>query len=324
LFINFAILFGTEKMANEGETIKTFIIVNPHSAGGATMRRWPSASEILEKAIGKFDYEFTNAAGVAAMLAKKAVNNGYGRIISVGGDGTLYEVLQGLFNKGSLINPNIVLGTLPFGTGTDFARSINVSNKIEEAAKRLSRGQVKKIDLGLAKLRDHQGKIINRYFINMSDVGLGGEVVERVNRSSKFFGGSMTYLLSSLVSFSQYKPRRVKIKADDAEFDLSITSVLVANGRYCGGGMLIAPEAKVDDGLFDIVIIEGLPKWNLITFAPKLYSGKILSSPGVRHLQAKVISIESDQECLVNLDGEQPGTVPVEFSILPQAINFIC
>lgn len=303
--------------------MKTFVVVNPSAAGGATMRRWPDVCERLEKAIGKFDYEFTNAEGVATLLSNDAVKKGYEKIISVGGDGTLHEVVQGLFDESGLINSEIIIGMLPFGSGADFAKALKISNTIDEAIEVLSGEDTKKIDLGRVDFKDHRGEKGRRYLINMADVGLGGVVVDKVNSSSKILGGFATYLISSLISFFSYEPKRVKIKADEKEFEQIVTTVLVNNGAYCGSGMHIAPEAEIDDGYFDVVIIEEISKRNLISFLPKLYSGKLLSQPGVKHLKAKKISVESDEDILINLDGEQPGTTPVTFEILPSILNFI-
>lgn len=286
------------------------------------MKHWPLTSEKLEKAMGKFDYEFTNAAGVATLLANDAVKEGYEKIISVGGDGTLHEVVQGLFDEGSLINTDIILGTIPSGSGTDFARVLKISHDTDEAIVRLRGDKVRKIDIGRAVLKDHMGNTGKRFFINMADVGLGGEVAERVNNSHKIFGGFATYLYSSVISFASYKPKTVKIQADAESFEMNVTSIFIANGQYFGGGMWLAPKALLDDGFFDVVIVGELSKWHILTFTPHLYSGKLLTQPGVKFLKAKKIAIESEEDVLINLDGEQPGTTPVEFTLLPNALNF--
>lgn len=304
------------------EKFKTYVIVNPNAAGGAAMKRWPRTSEKLERAIGRFDYDFTNAEGVATMLAEEAVLKGYQKIIAVGGDGTLHEVLQGLFKKGEIINPDIIVGTLPLGSGTDFARTLKMSNDIDEAIVRLRGAAVKKVDLGLAAFRNHHGGEGRRYFINMADVGLGGEVAERANASPKQFGGFATYLFSSVISFASYRPRRVKITLDDAVIEQSVTSVFVANGQYCGGGMWIAPGAEVDDGYFNVIVVKEFSKWDLVSLAPRLYSGKLLNVPGIRQYRAKNVAIDSDERVMINLDGEQPGTTPVTFTLMPGAIRF--
>lgn len=301
---------------------RTFVIVNPDSAGGATMKRWPRVSEKLERAIGKFDYDFTNAEGVATLLANSAVKNGFDKIIVVGGDGTLHEVLQGLFENGVAINPEITLGMLPSGAGADLVRTFGVSNDIDESIVRARGTKIKKIDLGLARFRDHNGKDNSRYFINVADVGLGGEVAERVNNSPKVLGGFGAFLFSSVISFAVYKPKLVKITIDNETFEQNVTSIFVANGRFFGGGMLIAPNAEIDDGLFDVIVIGELSKWDLVAFTPKLYSGKLLSIPGVKHFKTSNIMVDSHEDVLLNLDGEQPGMTPVSFSVISKAVNF--
>lgn len=306
------------------ESIKTFVIVNPNAAGGATLRRWPRVSEKLERAIGPFEYEFTNAVGVATLLANDAVKKGCEKIIAVGGDGTLHEALQGLFDGERLINPEVILGTLPLGSGTDFARMLKLSNDIDEAIIRLKGRRVKKVDLGLARFREHRGSEGIRYFINVADVGLGGTVAERANNSPKLLGGFATYLFSSVISIASYKSKEVRITAQQSVLEERVTSVFVANGKFLGGGMNISPNSIVDDGLFDVVVLQELSKWELIALAPRLYSGKILSLPGIKYFRTPELTVESDEDVLVNLDGEQPGTTPVEFRIVQRAINFKC
>lgn len=302
--------------------MKTFVIVNPNSAGGATMKRWPRTSEKMERTIGPFDYEFTKAEGEATLLAGEAVKDGYKKIIAVGGDGTLHEVVQGLFDGESLIDEDILLGTLPSGTGTDFAKTLKIPKDDEEAICRLRGERSMKIDIGLVTLNDHNGNQIQRYLLNMADVGLGGEVAERVNSTPKVFGGLATYLFSSVISFASYKPKKVKIITDGKEFEDEVTSVFVANGQYFGGGMWIAPPAELDDGFLNVIVLGKLSKWDIFSITPRLYSGKLLTILGVKHLQAKVLRVESDEDVLVNIDGEQPGTTPVEFKVLPRVLKF--
>jgi YegS/Rv2252/BmrU family lipid kinase len=306
----------------EKTTVKTFVIVNPASAGGATMKRWPRISDKLERAIGRFDYDFTNAEGVATLLANQAAREGYQKIIAVGGDGTIHEALQGIFDGGRLIDPGIIFGTLPCGSGTDFARTLGMSNDIDEAVVRMRGLKAREIDVGLVKFKDHQGNPSERYFINMADVGLGGEIAERANNTPKRFGGFATYLFSSVMSLASYKPRGVKMVLDGEEVRQDVTSVFVANGQFCGGGMWIAPAAQADDGFFNVIVVREFSKWDLLALAPKLYSGRLLSVPGVKQHLSVRITVESDEDVLINLDGEQVGTTPAAFTLIPNAVRF--
>jgi diacylglycerol kinase family enzyme len=156
----------------------------------------------------------------------------------------------------------------------------------------------------------------------MADVGLGGDIAERANNSTKVLGGFATYLFSSVISFASYKPKKVRITIDDQEFDERITSVFVANGEYCGGGMSIASGAEVDDGFFDVVVVREMSKWSVLSLAPKLYSGKLHTQPGVKNYKAQHVHVESNEEILINIDGEQPGTTPVTFTLLSTVLNF--
>lgn len=300
-----------------------YVIVNPNSGGGATMKKWPRTCEKLEKVIGRFDYDFTNASGVATLLAAEAVKKGYRKIVAVGGDGTLHEVIQGLFENGELVNSEVLLGTIPSGTGTDFARTLKIPNDVDSAILKLKGAKIQKIDIGLVKFKDHFGAAAERYFFNMADVGLGGDVAERANNTPRVFGGFATYLFSSLISFASYKPKRVKIRADSKVISESVTSVFVANGRYFGCGMHIVPHAEIDDGLLDVVVVSELSKWDVFKFAPALYSGRLIQMAGVKYFQAKSVSIDTSEKILINLDGEQPGFAPVRFDIMPRVLRFM-
>lgn len=301
---------------------KTFFIVNPSSAGGLAMRKWPDLSDRLSAAIGKFDYDFTNASGVATMLATDAVKNGYEMIVAVGGDGTLNEVVNGIFDNGKSLNPDIILGVMPLGAGSDFARTLKLSHEPKELINILKGDTVFECDVGLIDLVGHHGKRESVCFLNMADVGIGGEVAKRANSMPKYLGGFTTFFSSTLVSLASYKPKKVSISIDGgSSMDREVTTIIIANGQYFGGGMWIAPKASLNDGLFDVYVVGKLSKMEMMKLLPKAYAGKLPTLPGVEHFKASQISIGSKEEVLINCDGEQPGYIPAEFKVLPKALK---
>lgn len=298
-----------------------FAIVNPVSANGRTRKEWPRIHKFLVDNNVIVDYAFTNCPGQATLLTRKALRD-YAQILSVGGDGTLNEVVNGFFEKGQLINPEASLGILSHGTGGDFLRSLNQEREMTYFIEVLRRERVVPIDCGLVQYQDSHGVLQHRYFLNVADVGLGGETVARVNHHSKFFGGKLSFLLGSLVSILSYKNKSMKCTIDGKTVvNDRINSIMVANGRFIGGGMMIAPNADFSDGLFDIVILGDFTPSELIYHLPKIYQGKHLEVPGVSVYRGKNIMITSDPAGFLDLDGEQPGSTPVQISLIPRGIR---
>lgn len=302
--------------------MKTFVIVNPQAAGGRGMRLWPRLADDLYQAIGLFEYEFTNASGVATMLATQAVEQGYRFIVAVGGDGTVNEVLNGLFTAdGAPLNPDVQLGCLPAGSGTDFWKTLGVKDDLPQALQRLRNGAARRCDIARVTFVGHDGRPMTRLYCNVADVGLGGEVVHRAKQLPSWGSGTINYLLASGAAFFSWEPAEVSITIDGHDWPTEpMVIALVANGQYCGGGMQIAPEAAVDDGLLNVFCVRPLPKWQFVTMLPKLYAGTIGNQPFIRRATGREIIITAKAPLKVTVDGEVPGRVPATFTVLPKAI----
>ena len=304
--------------------LKTKAIVNPCSANGKTGRLWPEVlGEITQKA-GPIDYELTTGIGDATKVTKNALRDNYKRIIAVGGDGTINEVVNGFFDNDDLLNPEAILSVLPLGTGGDFIKSFSQSKNLDDKIKELQLNRTKKIDVGKLSLVNHDGEKIIRYFINIASFGMGGEVDQRVNRFKLFkkLGGKPTFLLATYATLLFYRNKKIRLRIDD-HFDqqLTIRNVAIANGQFFGGGMKIAPFAELDDGIFDIVIIGDLSRSQIVLHTPKIYKGTHLNVTGLTALQGKKIIAESEEEVLLDIDGEAPGRLPATFEVVPKAIN---
>jgi len=245
-------------------------------------------------------------------------------IVCVGGDGTLNEVVNGFMDEDGPMRTDAVLGFVPNGTGCDFVRTARIPGKIEQSLDTIKEGHISVIDLGRLRYHDHQGRLRTRFFHNIVSFGLGGEVDERVNKSSKAFGPFISFIWSTLVSIFLYGKKRIRLKIDDLFDDEVIAwNIAVANGQYHGGGMRVAPDALIDDGLFHITVIGNLSLAEIFRHLPKLYNGRIKDIKKVSTLTGKTVEAFSEQRVLLDVDGEQPGCLPIVINIMPAALRMI-
>jgi len=303
---------------------RNVFIVNPNSANGNGGRLWPQISAAAKERIGDFEARFTERMGQATDLARQAAEDGAEMIVSVGGDGTLNEVVNGLMRPdGKPVNPKLVLATVVVGTGGDFRKTAGIPKEFTEAVKLLDGGITKTIDVGRMEMTDHQGRTVIRYFINITSFGIGGDVDARVNRTTKIFGGFASFAYASLITMLTFKNKPVHIVLDDAN-DLgvrTIFNVAVANGQFFGGGMHIAPQANLSSGHFDVVLLGDFKLHETLTQMPKIYKAAHIGHPKVKVYQAKKVVATSTEQVLLDVDGEQPGKLPTTFTICPGAIK---
>jgi diacylglycerol kinase (ATP) len=305
---------------------KSMVIVNPVSANGRTGRNWPRIAEELKNAGVEFDVQITSRSREAVQLTRKALQEGYLTVIAVGGDGTLNEVLNGFFESDNAhpINSEARLGLIPSGTGRDFIKTINYSKDLRHACRTLARNQTRTIDIGQVWYRDAEGRQTFSYYINIAGMGMDGETVDRVNRTTKIFGGKISFLWGTIATLVQYRNRELTLEIDGAvRYHGEATVVAVANGQYFGGGMRIAPEASLDSGHFDIVVVDGMTKPEILANLYRIYQGTHLSYPKVHLMRGKHVRATSLQRVLLNVDGEQPGVLDAEFQLLPQKLQLI-
>ncbi len=303
---------------------KTVFVVNPNAGNGATGKEWPRIGKLAGELLGPFETRLTEGPSDATRITRENLLRGIDRIICVGGDGTLNEVVNGFFDENGPIRKGAVLGFLPNGTGCDFCRTMPIPSGIEASLRTIREGYIRTIDLGRIRFRDHQGGAGIRYFHNIASFGLGGEVVDRVNRTSKACGPFITFIWATLVSLFTYEKKRIRLKVDDLEErTVDVFNIAVANGRYHGGGMLVAPDAVTDDGLFHVTVIGAMVLPLVFWHLPKLYTGKIKKIRQVSMTTGMRVSAHSNQRVLLDIDGEQPGTLPAELEIVPRALNMI-
>ena len=301
---------------------RTMVVVNPNSANGRTGREWSRIRTALDAALGEFDHRFTERMGHATELARQAIRDGCEMVVSLGGDGTNNEVVNGFFENENPVNPDAVFGVVSRGTGSDLIKTLKIPKEYEKSAPRLSGRKTAPCDVGRMTYLDHDGTTKVRYFINITSFGIGGAIDNRVNRTTKALGGKVSFFWGSFATLFSYRNQKVRMRIDDGpEEKMKILSVSVANGQYHGGGMWEAPRAKMDDGLFDVVILGDVSLLEKLTTMPGIYKGKHLDHPKTRYLTARRVLAESDEEVLLDVDGEQPGKLPADFEILPGAIR---
>lgn len=302
---------------------KWFVVVNPESANGRTREQWPGFQKHLEAAGWHVDYEWTNEQGHATKLVQKAFMAGYRKIIGVGGDGTINEIINGIMNLGQE-GSQVELDILSHGTGGDFSRSLKIPRGIEGVLQVLRCGKKRWVDVGSVEFLGKQDQL-KRYFLNVADAGLGGETVARVNRQNKFWGGKLSFLLGSIQSILAYHNKVMSCRIDgELVVQGRMNSIMVANGRYIGGGMQIAPLAEIDDGMFDIVVLGDFNTAQLLFHLPKIYRGTHLKVPGVRYYRGRTVLIESHEDVLIDIDGEQQGLLPARYTNHPKALCIWC
>ena len=309
------------------------VIVNPASASGSTGEWWPQIASDLRSQFGSFQVRFTKRRGDASALAGEAARKGAKYIIACGGDGTVSEVANGILSSGK----DVELGILPSGTGGDFRRSLEIPSQSRDAARVLREGQTVRIDVGRISYIDHDGNEAMRYFLGVASCGMSTRVIERVKaggpdwlptNTPKWIGGRISFGASLLQTAMRTTPTRLVVQLDDShERNLVVSNLCIANARYFGGGMKIAPDAKLTDGKFDVVGIGNLSALKIFTSAPRVYTGSHLSMPEVSHALARKISVrpaDRSSEVALEVDGELPGKLPATFQIVPEALRVRC
>ncbi len=301
---------------------KTRVIVNPESSKGETRKKWSQIKDALKSFIREFRFEFTEKPLQATEITRDSIKEGYEFIVGVGGDGTVNEIANGFFENEKIMNPDATMGIIPSGTGNDFSKSLRIPKKIKEAIKYLKEGHVFKIDVGKVKFIDHNGFETTRFFLNVADFGIGGEVVKRVNKKDITKRGKWTYWRALFESAIKFKGCKVKVSIGDKEITKNFFIGAVANGKIFGGNMLIAPSASLEDGLFDIVLVENISLLELLKNGVRLIKGTHLIHPKVQFFREKRIrAVPEEGNVLIEMDGEQPGYLPAVFEIVPATIR---
>jgi YegS/Rv2252/BmrU family lipid kinase len=309
-----------------GEHFRTFVVVNPNSSKGATGRRWERlAGAIREGLGGPFEHALTKGPGDATALTRQALLAGFELVVAVGGDGTNNEVVNGFFEAdGRPLAPEAAFAHVPSGTGGDFRKTIGLGADPVTGTRLLGGRRTRPIDVGRATFVGPDGRDVTRFFLNITSFGIGGLVDRYVNRSTKRLGGRLSFFLAATRAMLTYRNRAVRLRVDDGEPQaLRVNNIAVANGRFFGGGMQVAPEARLDDGLFDVVTFGDLTTLEYVALAGAIYRGTHIGRPKIGHTRGRLVVAECDpdDEVLIDMDGEQPGRLPIRLELLPGALR---
>jgi len=292
------------------------IILNPAGGRGRAGRRRAEVERLLASYVSShrdsddlsWEIVETRSSGEATEIASRAAKRGTTIVAAAGGDGTLSEVLNGV------IGSNACLALLPLGTGNDFARSVGLHDNLPRAVFTLFQGQPRSIDVGVAA---------GRHFLNVSGCGFDAVVADRANHGPKWLSGAVAYLWAVLGELARYRAAEFTLEVDGKVRTLRAMMCSVANAQTYGGGMRIAPDAQLDDGLFDLCLLSETSKIEFILAFPRVFRGTHTTHPKIEMLRASKVRIETTPPLPLLVDGEICGTTPVEFTILPRAIQFL-
>jgi YegS/Rv2252/BmrU family lipid kinase len=275
-----------------------------------------------KEALGDFGEAFTQKAMHAVELTQKALREGYECVVAVGGDGTISEVVNGFFADGKALNPQAALGVIPRGTGGDFRKTFGWQVDDAQAMARLKTDATRPLDVGLVEFQEPSGKQARRYFVNICSFGVSGQVDHEVNHASKALGGKLSFTWASVKALLKYSDKKVRLSLDDKPAEeVQVTTLAVANGRYFGGGMCVAPQADPSDGIFDVTLWTGYRLSDFVFKRGAIYDGSHVKFPGTRQMRCKKLRAEAADEVLIDADGEQPGRLPCTMTLLPSAIR---
>ncbi|MEE8409163.1 MAG: diacylglycerol kinase family protein [Myxococcota bacterium] len=305
--------------------METVIVANPRAAAGRVGKQWQELQASITGAIGPAVGKLTEAMGDATRLTRQALSDGADRIVAVGGDGTINEVVNGFFDEaGKPPAQDATLVVYPAGTGGDFVRSIGLSNV--DPAVAFKDAEERRVDVGKAVLTGHDDRELTRYFINISSFGSSGLIVDKVNKTTKIFGGKASFYIGTLKGLLAYTNQRIRLRVDDHyDEEVVINTVAVANGRFFGGSMMVAPQAIIDDGKLDVTIIGDVGVAKFIRYSGAIYEGKHLDFPEISGTRGAAVTATplGKTPVLVDVDGEQPGKLPVRYEVMPQAIKLL-
>ncbi len=305
------------------KTNKWVVVVNPAAGGGKAEKDWGKIERLLVKHKILFEPVFTNKRLHAMVLTRKMIESGYSRIIVVGGDGTMNEVINGVFAQKSIPTNEVMLGMISVGTGNDWGKMFNIPSDYEEAIKTIKTQKTFIQDAGVVTYCK-SNKTWQRYFINIAGMGFGAKVVSRSNNlKAKGKSSPSLYLVTLFTSLLSYKSIKAEIQIDGTSFKRNIFNLNIGIGKFNGGGMMPIPDAIADDGLYSITLIKKMGRIRVIANIKKLYNGQITRHKRVESYTGKTINVDSKSILHLETDGETLGHSPLEFQIIPRSVKVI-
>lgn len=301
------------------------LLLNPRAGAGAASRRLPDIMRALHQADLPFEIARTAGPGDATKIARTSFDDGIDIVAVVGGDGTLNEVVQAYISHEGTAVSGPEIAYIPIGTGGDFRRTMHMAKNIDGAIRAIRSGTTKLVDIVVTQLTSHDNQPATKAFINVTSFGIGGVTDHLVNSAPKWLGGKASFFIGAARAFARYQNQHVQVRVDDELFyDGPIFNVALANGRFFGGGMMIAPEADPCDGLMDVVCLGDFTRRDALQLSSKIYDGshvkmdKVTSTKATRvHAQA----LRANNDVLIDMDGETPGKLPLSAYLLPKGLR---
>ena len=306
--------------------MKVGVIHNPASGGGRAGAHWQDLENQLRVQFRDIEFKDTSKPGHASDLARQMAEAEYQLVITVGGDGTMGEVADGLLRHEG-VRPEIAI--IPTGTGSDFARNFKIGKSAKDKVVTIANSSPRRIDIGKVTYTNHEGAETCRHFINIASLGISGDIARSVN-AVKAFGrasGKLMFKYHTIRELLRYVIRDVSIRIDDQPaFEARIAVIVVANAPWFGGGMKIAPNADMTDGLFDVLVFRAASRLRLIWDLNSVYSGTHLTNPLVTVHKARSVEVSQKSghgipNAMLDIDGEAPGTLPTRYEIMPKALS---
>jgi YegS/Rv2252/BmrU family lipid kinase len=300
---------------------RPYAVVNPRAALGKSLRLWPPLYRELSRTLGVFPWDWTERPLHASTLVRNALGEGCDLIICVGGDGTLNEVVNGFFDEQRSLSRQAALALVPCGSGGDFRRSLGLTASLRPAVAAILSGDTREVDVGRLSYRSFSGEPANRLFINVASFGLSARVAHLVSRQPSCLGGSGRFFLATVQALLNHKNEHVTLELDGQPVPPRILkTAAVANGRFFGGGMQIAPHALIDDGRLDLVLLGAVGLRDFLVWGPRLYRGRHLAHPRIHYRKVSTVSATGPASVMVEVDGEPIGTLPITLGLLPRAL----
>jgi len=312
-------------------TMRLGVVMNPAAGGGRMRYEWPFFAEALEKRVGAFELRRTAGPGDASTMALEMARGGLDIIMAAGGDGTVSEVADGILRFAAEGGAAPALAVAPVGTGSDFAAAFGISGRADECVRQMAENAPRRIDAGRISFVGDDGLTVTRHFASIASLGVSG-VIDRVINAAKAkkrgrMSGKALFYLFTLREFMRYRFQDVRVEVDDQPpVEARILLVAVANNRSFGGGMMIAPDADMQDGLLEVVIVRGKPRLSMMLDLRLVYSGAHKGLEGCTFLRGRRITVTPVGEAarnaaLLDIDGESPGRIPAIFEVLPGALT---
>ena len=312
-------------LPDKGCPVKAHFIFNPVAGAGKAQKLYPDLISHCNTHFGKnYSISITNDKEDASAIASEISDNGIPLIVCVGGDGTINEVVNGLYKSGKLINPEIELGVIDCGSGRGFSQSIGLPKSFSEQFNLILNARGKLLDLGKCIYTNDNGIKTDRLFVSECQIGIGSAVVSEVQDKHKFWGGKIAFGYVALKEVLKSRKYNLSVQYNNTVIKEKLVGVVIGNGHSCGGGMKLTPSAKVNDGILDLLVIHDMKIPELIRQFSKIYSGSHINSGRITYEQSDNIKIESDLGVMVETDGELLGKLPVEIKVVSKCLKVKC